>query len=134
MRGEETLCLGALATGSLRPGDTLVSTGSHWKRISTDADGRVTGSRSSLGGELAEVVKSWTVIAEAVPEAWPERLAPEAIARGDLLFALYSGELPPSEDDQLWLLPDGNEPEAVASTWQREAAAITAHAPGQDGR
>ncbi len=56
-------------------------------------------------------------------------VAAEAIARGDLLFALYSGELPPSEDDQLWLLPDGNEPEAVASTWQREAAAITAHAP-----
>ncbi|MDX6596398.1 MAG: hypothetical protein QOE87_285 [Gaiellales bacterium] len=57
-------------------------------------------------------------------------VAAEAIARGDLLFALYSGELPPSEDDQLWLLPDGNEPEAVAATWQREAAAITAHAPG----
>ena len=85
MRGEETLCLGALATGSLRPGDTLVSIGSHWKRISTDADGRVTGSRSSLGGELAEVVKSWTVIAEAVPETWPERLAPDAIARGQEL-------------------------------------------------
>jgi 2-dehydro-3-deoxygalactonokinase len=82
MRGEETLCLGALATGSLRPGGTLVSIGSHWKRIATDADGRVTGSRSSLGGELAEVVKSGTVIAEAVPEAWPARLASDAIARG----------------------------------------------------
>ena len=82
MRGEETLCLGALATGSLRPGDTLVSIGSHWKRISTDATGRVMASRSSLGGELVEVVKSWTVLAEAVPETWPERLAPEAIARG----------------------------------------------------
>ena len=41
-------------------------------------------------------------------------VAAEAIARGDLLFALYSGDLPPAEDDQLWLLPDGNEPEAVA--------------------
>jgi 2-dehydro-3-deoxygalactonokinase len=82
MRGEETLCLGALETGSIRPGDTLVSIGSHWKRIATDADGRVTGSRSSLGGELAEVVKSWTVIAEAVPEMWPARLDGEAIARG----------------------------------------------------
>jgi hypothetical protein len=57
-------------------------------------------------------------------------VAAEAIARGDLLFALYSGDLPPCEDDQLWLLPDGHEPEAVAATWQREAAAITAHAPG----
>ena len=51
-------------------------------------------------------------------------VAAEAIARGDLLFALYSGDPPPAEDDQLWLLPDGNEPDAVASTWQREAAAI----------
>jgi hypothetical protein len=57
-------------------------------------------------------------------------VAAEAIARGDLLFALYSGDLPPAEDDQLWLLPDGNDAEAVASSWQREAAAIAAHAPG----
>jgi hypothetical protein len=57
-------------------------------------------------------------------------VAAEAIARGDLLFALYSGDLPPGEDEQLWLLPDGNEPDAVAATWQREAATIAAHAPG----
>jgi hypothetical protein len=57
-------------------------------------------------------------------------VAAEAIARGDLLFALYSGDLPPAGDEQLWLLPDGNEPEAVAANWQREAAAIAAHAPG----
>jgi hypothetical protein len=57
-------------------------------------------------------------------------VAAEAIARGDLLFALYSGDLPPAEDDQLWLLPDGNESDALASTWQREAAAIVSSAPG----
>ena len=57
-------------------------------------------------------------------------VAAEAIARGDLLFALYSGDPPPAEDDQLWLLPDGNETDAVAATWQREAAAIAASAPG----
>jgi hypothetical protein len=57
-------------------------------------------------------------------------VAAEAIARGDLLFALYSGDLPPADDEQVWLLPDGNEPEALAANWQREAAAIAAHAPG----
>ena len=57
-------------------------------------------------------------------------VAAEAIARGDLLFALYSGSLPPADDDQVWLLPDGNEPDVVAANWQREAAAIAAHAPG----
>ena len=56
-------------------------------------------------------------------------VAAEAIARGDLLFALYSGDLPPAEDERLWLLPDGDEPDAVASTWQREAVAISARAP-----
>jgi hypothetical protein len=57
-------------------------------------------------------------------------VAAEAIARGDLLFALYAGDLPPAEDEQVWLLPDGNEPAAVAAAWQREAASIAAHAPG----
>ena len=57
-------------------------------------------------------------------------VAAEAIARGDLLFALYSGDPPPAEDAQLWLLPDGNEPDAIAASWQREAATIAAHAPG----
>jgi hypothetical protein len=57
-------------------------------------------------------------------------VAAEAIARGDMLFALYSGDLPPAEDEQLWLLPDGNETEVVAATWQREAANIAAHTPG----
>jgi hypothetical protein len=57
-------------------------------------------------------------------------VAAEAIARGDLLFALYSGDPPPAEDAQLWLLPDGDEPGALAATWQREAAAIATHPPG----
>jgi 2-dehydro-3-deoxygalactonokinase len=82
MRGEETLCLGALARGLLRPGDTLVSIGSHWKRIAIDASGRVAASRSSLGGEIVDAVKSTTVIAEAVPQGWPSRLPDDAVARG----------------------------------------------------
>ena len=57
-------------------------------------------------------------------------VAAEAIARGDLLFALYSGDPPPRPGEQVWLLPDGNEPEAVSAAWQREATAIAAHAPG----
>jgi hypothetical protein len=57
-------------------------------------------------------------------------VAAEAIARGDLLFALYSGELPPADDEQVWILPDGDGPEMLAANWQREAAAIAAHAPG----
>jgi hypothetical protein len=57
-------------------------------------------------------------------------VAAEAIARGDLLFALYSGDRPPAAGEQLWLVPGGNEPGAIAATWQREAAMITAGAQG----
>ncbi|HEY3612501.1 MAG TPA: hypothetical protein VGK92_02295 [Gaiellales bacterium] len=57
-------------------------------------------------------------------------VAAEAIARGDLLFALWPGDSPPSAGDELWLVPDGNEPGEIAAAWQRESAAIAAHAPG----
>jgi len=57
-------------------------------------------------------------------------VAAEAIARGDLLFALYSGDLPPAEDEQLWLLPDGDEPAVLTTAWQREAETIAADTSG----
>jgi hypothetical protein len=57
-------------------------------------------------------------------------VAAEAIARGDLLFALYSGDQPPHREDSLWLMPDGDEPGELAAGWQREAAAIATHATG----
>ena len=57
-------------------------------------------------------------------------VAAEAIARGDLLFALYAGDTPPADEERVWLVPDGNQPEVVAANWQREAASIAAHAPG----
>jgi hypothetical protein len=57
-------------------------------------------------------------------------VAAEAIARGDLLFALYSGDAPPRREDRLWLVPDGDEPGELAAGWQREGAAIAAYATG----
>jgi hypothetical protein len=57
-------------------------------------------------------------------------VAAEAIARGDLLFALSSGDPAPAEDDQLWLLPDGDSSAALTTAWQREAELMTADVPG----
>ena len=57
-------------------------------------------------------------------------VAAEAIARGDLLFALYAGDPPPAAGELLWIVPDGDEPGAIAATWQREAAVIAARAQG----
>ena len=57
-------------------------------------------------------------------------VAAEAIARGDLQFALYAGDPPPAAGALLWIVPDGDEPDAIAATWQREAAVIAARAQG----
>jgi hypothetical protein len=57
-------------------------------------------------------------------------VAAEAIARGDLLFALYSGDAPPGRHASLWLVPDCDESGEIASGWQREAAAIAAQVTG----
>jgi hypothetical protein len=57
-------------------------------------------------------------------------VAAEAIARGDLLFALVEGDAAPVAGEELWLLPGGNDPSEIAATWQRECAAIAVRAPG----
>jgi 2-dehydro-3-deoxygalactonokinase len=67
MRGEETLCLGLLQQGRLRPGGALLSVGSHWKLIRIDEVGRVAESRTSLAGEMVEAVRSQTILASALP-------------------------------------------------------------------
>jgi 2-dehydro-3-deoxygalactonokinase len=82
MRGEETTCLGALALGLLAPGGTLVSIGSHWKRIATDGRGRVVGSLTSMGGELVEAVRTGTLLADAVPADWPSALPDAHVEAG----------------------------------------------------
>jgi len=46
-----------------------------------------------------------------------------------LLFALYSGSLPPADDDQVWLLPDGNEPDVVAANCSARRR-LSQHTPG----
>ena len=56
-------------------------------------------------------------------------VAAEAIARGDLLFALYAGELRPPRTSRSGSCPTATS-RAAAAPWQREAASIAAHAPG----
>jgi 2-dehydro-3-deoxygalactonokinase len=87
MRGEETTCLGALALGRLAPTDTLVSIGSHWKRIATDERGRVAGSLTSMGGELVEAIRTGTLLADAVPDSWPPALPDAHVEAGAALCA-----------------------------------------------
>jgi 2-dehydro-3-deoxygalactonokinase len=68
MRGEETLCMGLIQLGLMRPGDCLLNLGSHWKLIQVDAEGRIAWSFTSLAGELLHATRRETVLASALPE------------------------------------------------------------------
>jgi len=71
MRGEETLCTGLMARGSLSPPSVLLNLGSHWKAINIDHEGRIASSRTSLSGELIHALQTSTILASAVPHERP---------------------------------------------------------------
>jgi len=82
MRGEESLCVGLLESGRLQPGDAVLNLGSHWKWILIGQDGSIAKSRTSLTGELIHAVQSHTLLASALPQHRPDRLASDWLARG----------------------------------------------------
>jgi len=67
MRGEETLVVGLLAMGVLEPGGAFLNAGSHWKLIQIDERGRISASRTSLGGEVMHAVQTATVLTASLP-------------------------------------------------------------------
>lgn len=71
MRGEETLCFGLVALELARPPVTILNLGSHWKAIQLDAQGRISGSVTSLAGELIHAAQTQTILASAVPHTRP---------------------------------------------------------------
>jgi 2-dehydro-3-deoxygalactonokinase len=88
MRGEETLCIGLARQ---RPGQalTVLNLGSHWKAIQVDARGSITGSWTSLSGEMLHAVMSQTILASAVPSGRPEVADPEWVQRGAEMLARH---------------------------------------------
>ncbi len=77
MRGEETLCIGLLASGRVQPPATILNLGSHWKAISIDAEGRIAASLTSLSGEMIHATQTTTILASAVPTGKPEEFDPD---------------------------------------------------------
>ncbi len=88
MRGEETLCIGL---ASQRPGKplTVLNLGSHWKAIQVDFQGRITGSWTTLSGEMLQAVMTQTILASSVPEGRPAVLDEEWRSRGGEMFSRY---------------------------------------------
>jgi len=82
MRGEETLAIGLLQSGTLAPGDVLFTFGSHWKAIGIDAEGRIAWSRTALTGELLDAVRRHTVLAASLDGAPPDAPDPAWCAAG----------------------------------------------------
>jgi 2-dehydro-3-deoxygalactonokinase len=82
MRGEESLCIGLLATEQIRGPGAVLNLGSHWKWIFLDSEGRIAGSRTSLTGEIIHAVQSQTLLASGLPQMRPTSLDPEWLALG----------------------------------------------------
>lgn len=74
MRGEETLGLGLVVTGQLRPGATILNLGSHWKIVRIDDEGRIASSVTSLSGELIHATQTQTILASSVPAERPSQI------------------------------------------------------------
>ena len=88
MRGEETLCVGLSCQ---RPGQplTVLNLGSHWKAIQVSSQGQVTGSWTTLSGEMLHAIMTQTILASAVPAGRPESLDEEWRVRGAEMYRRY---------------------------------------------
>jgi 2-dehydro-3-deoxygalactonokinase len=82
MRGEETLCVGLISLGLLRPEEAVLNLGSHWKWIWLDASARVASSRTFLTGEMIHAIQSHTLLTSALPQKSPTALDEEWLALG----------------------------------------------------
>ena len=82
MRGEETLGLGLVVTGQLKPGATILNLGSHWKIVRLDDEGRIASSVTSLTGELIHAAQTQTILASSVPADRPLHLEPRWLKAG----------------------------------------------------
>lgn len=86
MRGEEVLCVGLLKLGRLPQGGVVMNVGSHWKAIGVDPQKGITGSVTTLSGELIQSVATQTILASAVPAQWPDTMDPRWIDAGAAAF------------------------------------------------
>jgi 2-dehydro-3-deoxygalactonokinase len=82
MRGEETLCLGLIELGLVRPPAVVLNLGSHWKAIQLSTDGRIQSSVTSLSGELIHAAQTQTVLASSVSKEWPAKISQRWMKEG----------------------------------------------------
>lgn len=82
MRGEETETIGVLHAMRVDGPAVLVLPGSHTKFVKVDAEGRITGSVTTISGELLDVLTRNTLIAGSLAHSFADRILPDALLRG----------------------------------------------------
>jgi len=82
IRGEETIVVGLVHAGILRPNTTLLNLGSHWKAIAIDENCRIASSFTTLSGEFIHALQTQTVLASALPQGRFEAVDPVWLDKG----------------------------------------------------
>lgn len=82
MRGEETEAIALSQRLALRQPARLVLPGSHCKIVQLDADQRITGSVTTMSGELLETLQTQTLIASSLGSAFADTLDRAALEAG----------------------------------------------------
>ena len=82
MRGEETEAFGILAGSGLSGETVLILPGSHSKFVEVDRDGTITGSVTTLAGELAWAIRNNTILANSLARDFAGELDQPALLKG----------------------------------------------------
>lgn len=84
MRGEETELVGITEAlpSVIGENTTVILPGSHMKLIRTDSDGRITGFRTSISGELIRAIAESTILSHSIGDAFPGKADVEWLREG----------------------------------------------------
>jgi 2-dehydro-3-deoxygalactonokinase len=82
MRGEEVETFGLMAQTQLTGPAIVILPGSHTKFVQLDGNNRITGSITSIAGELLAALTHNTLISNALDKSFAQRIEPEALLSG----------------------------------------------------
>ncbi|AHG21010.1 hypothetical protein Z042_16410 [Chania multitudinisentens RB-25] len=82
MRGEETEAIGVLESLGIHGPALIVLPGSHSKFVKIDADDRIEGCVTTIGGELLDVITRHTILANALHQQFAQEIETPALLQG----------------------------------------------------
>ncbi|WP_434670411.1 2-dehydro-3-deoxygalactonokinase [Klebsiella sp. B345] len=82
MRGEETEAIGALESLKIAGPALIILPGSHSKFVKIDADNRIEGCVTTIGGELLDVITRHTILASSLNLQFAQEIDAPALLQG----------------------------------------------------